>query len=173
MEPSRATHIDYSVDGLRRTARECRKDIAEMAVKCLEKEARGERARYAAYSVWRPVEVIRKDPLAVCDWRSIEKKQLSYFEYRCLSNVTKSGEYMMDSIAMNIPDEKQKKQMRWYFVPEQKPDEVLILKFADTAVEWDQSVAGGCPHGSPVLVDAGNCVGPRLSIECRVLAFWE
>ena len=144
-----------------------------MADKCLEKEARGEKARYAAYSVWRPVEVVKKDPLAVCDWRSVDKKQLSYCEYPCLSNVTEAGEYMMDSIAMNILDEKQKEQMEWYFVPEQKPDKVLILKFADTAAEWNESIAGGCPHGSPVLVDAEIGVDSRLSIECRVLAFWE
>ena len=74
---------------------------------------------------------------------------------------------------MDIPTEKQKEQMKWDFVPEQKPDEVLILKFENTTAERDGRIAGGCPHGNPLLIGAEDEVEPRLSVECRVLAFWE
>ena len=173
LEPSRITHIDYSVEGLRRTARDCRKDITEMARACIDKEAKGEKARYAAFSVWRPVKTVRRDPLAVCDWRSLDKSLLKYWDYRCLSNVKEGGEYMMDACGITVPDEKQKQQMKWYWMPEQQTDEVLIVKFADTLAEWDESVTAGCPHSSPVVVGTENEKEARMSIECRVLAFWE
>ena len=56
-------------------------------------------------------------------------------------------------------------------MPDQKPDEVLILKFADTAADSDPNIAGGCPHGSPE-VEGTEDAEPRNSVECRVLAFW-
>ena len=173
LEPARITHIDYSSAGLRSTVRECRKDITAMAQNCIDKEARGERPRYAAYSVWRPVKPVKRDPLAVCDWRTLDQSVLQYFDYRCLSNVNKGGEHMNDACVLKVPTEEQKEGMKWYWVPEQKPDEVLILKFADTAVEQDGGIAAGCAHGSPVLVGAEEQDEPRVSIECRVLAFWE
>ncbi len=56
-------------------------------------------------------------------------------------------------------------------MPEQKEDDVLIIKFADTAAEMDPHIAGGCPHVSFEAEGTEN-EEPRESIECRVLAFW-
>lgn len=53
-------------------------------------------------------------------------------------------------------------------MPEQKQDEVLIIKFADTAAETDPNVAACCPHASPGAEEKEE----RPSIECRILAFW-
>lgn len=56
-------------------------------------------------------------------------------------------------------------------MPDQKPDEVLIIKFADTAADGNPNIAGGSPHSSPE-VEGTEDAEPRNSIECRVLAFW-
>jgi hypothetical protein len=61
----------------------------------------------------------------------------------------------------------------WYWMPEQQPDEVLILKFADTAADSEHpEMAGGCLHGSPQIPGTEGEEEARCSIECRVLAFW-
>ena len=53
LEPARNAHIDYTLRGLRDSARYCRKDIKEAAQHALDAEDMGEEApRYAAYSVW-------------------------------------------------------------------------------------------------------------------------
>ena len=58
LEPARFAHCDYTLRGLKRTARYCRKDIMDAAKEALEAEDSGtEPKRYAAYSVWRPIKV--------------------------------------------------------------------------------------------------------------------
>ena len=170
LEPARAAHIDYTARGLRSTARYCRKDITEAARAQLEAEDDNKPVpRYAAYSVWRPVATVRRDPLAVCDWRSVDKEELERQDYRALSNINANGEYMME--AWHVMPPKNPSQQRWYWMPEQKPDELLIIKFADTDAEKDSSIAGGCPHLSPIIPGTEQAE-PRLSIEARVLVFW-
>ena len=170
LEPARGAHIDYSVLGLQRTARYCRHDIRTAAREALAAEDAGEAVpRYAAYSVWRPVQTVKKDPLAVCDWRSVDKPDLCKMTYRALSDSNEGGEYIMEAYSADPP--KQPNKQRWYWMPEQRSDEVLIIKFADTASEHDPNIAGGCPHASPVIQGTER-EEPRCSIEARVLAFW-
>lgn len=175
LEPARPMHVDYTPLALATTVRECRRDISEMAKDVLEAEdakARGEDVvvpRYAVYSVWRPVRPVMRDPLVVCDYRSLDKDGLSKHKYRALSEQNPNGEYTMEYWSVAPP--KDITQPRWYWMPEQQPDEVLIVKFADTAAESDPSIARCCPHGAAVIPGTEAEVA-RCSIECRVLAFW-
>ena len=114
-EPARVAHVvssrthaarvaipnfaqDYLVNGLRKVARWARKDIAAVAASALEAEdamQRGEPAKapcYARYTVWRPLEPVKRDPLAVLDWRSLDESELVTFESRILSGITEDGE---------------------------------------------------------------------------------
>ena len=80
---------------MKRTARYCRKDITEAAQPALDAEDNPtslEPKRYAAYSVWRPIKPVRRDPLAVADWRTTDVESLQPIEYRATSNVLESGE---------------------------------------------------------------------------------
>lgn len=113
---------------------------------------------------------MKRDPLAVCDWRSLDKSELQAYHYRSLSDINANGEYIMEAHSV-LPPKKPETQ-RWYWMPEQTEDEVLILKFADTAAEHDHEISGGCAHLSPTLPDVPEKEEPRCSIECRVLAFW-
>jgi GA4 desaturase len=72
--PARAVHVDYSPKGARTMLRNYRTDITEEAKDIVEAEDRrgpGEGRRYAYYSVWRPIKEVRRDPLAICDPRSL------------------------------------------------------------------------------------------------------
>lgn len=172
LEPARFAHCDYTLEGLKRTARYCRKDIKAAAQDALDAEDGNEGAtprRYAAYSVWRPLKPVKRDPLAVADWRTTVTKSLAPIEYRATSNVVPSGEYMLE-LYTQTPVAKESGQ-RWYCKPNQTPDDVLILKFADTAAEVDPSISGGCAHCSPAL-DGVDEEEPRMSVEARVMVFW-
>lgn len=116
------------------------------------------------------MEEVRRDPLAVCDVRTASQSEWDPSSYRAISNVTESGEYHLESLAVLPP--KKPNEQKWYWQPYQKPDEVLLVKFADTAADEDLSISRGCPHASPV-VPGTEGEPPRCSIECRVIAFWE
>lgn len=172
LEPARFAHVDYTLEGLKRTARCCRKDIKAAAQDALDAEDGKEGAtprRYAAYSVWRPLKPVKRDPLAVADWRTTNIESLAPIEYRATSNVVPSGEYMLE-LFTQTPKAKDSGQ-RWYCKPNQTPDDVLILKFADTAAATDPAIAGGCAHCSPALAGVDE-EEPRMSVEARVMVFW-
>lgn len=170
LEPARFAHCDYTLTGLKRTARYCRQDILDAAQEAIDAEDNGgEPKRYAAYSVWRPIKPVKRDPLAVADWRTTDVKTLQPVEYRATSGVLDSGEYMLEQLTQT-PNAKNSAQ-RWYCKPNQTPDDVLILKFADTAAEKDPNIAAGCAHCSP-YVHGTSEAEPRMSVEARVIAFW-
>jgi len=170
LEPARFAHCDYTLRGLKRTARYCRKDIKAAAQPALDAEDNnGDPIRYAAYSVWRPIKPVKRDPLAVADWRTTDVATFQPVEYRATSNVLASGEYMLEQLTQT-PDAKESGQ-KWYCKTDQQPDDVLILKFADTAAEGNPELSGGCAHCSPVLQGVEN-EEPRMSVEARVMAFW-
>ncbi|KAF2769756.1 hypothetical protein EJ03DRAFT_351027 [Teratosphaeria nubilosa] len=174
-EPAQHSHIDHSLRGLRDTFRMCRRDITAAAKEIVEAEdARAQGAvvrvpRYASYSVWRPLKPVKRDPIAVLDWRTLDKSELVAHEFRALSEMTEDGEYMIEAY-MALPPKLPDKQ-KWYWMSEQKPDEVLIIKFGDSKSEEDETVAGGCVHSSPIIPGTEN-EEVRQSVEVRVYAFW-
>lgn len=125
--------------------------------------------RYAAYSVWRPVRTVKRDPLVVGDYRTLDKTEMVENEYRALSEINEGGEYTMEYWAVLPP--KDPNHAQYHYVPDMQPDEVLVVKFADTEAERNEQVAAYCPHGAVVLPGTDE-EEPRVSIECRVLAFW-
>ena len=62
--------------------------------------------------------------------------------------------------------------LQWYYLSKQEPDEVLLIKFFDSAALGEDSQEAGAPwHASPEIGDAEGD-SARESIELRVLAFW-
>ncbi|KXT18715.1 hypothetical protein AC579_2700 [Pseudocercospora musae] len=176
-EPARQAHVDMTLEGFRRTFRYARRDITAAAQHIIEAEglkAAGHDVkvpRYASYSVWRPLKTVKRDPIAVLDWRSVDKsKDIQKTENRIPSEVNASGDYIIEALTAVPPEHPE--QHRWYWVPEQKPDEVLIIKFADSAAEHNKDIAEFCLHVSPKMpgTEDEEC---RQSVECRVYAFWE
>lgn len=163
---------------MRDTARYRRQDIYDLCKSTMDAEdavARGEMQRkdvprYAAFSAWRPLSTVRRDPIAVCDSRSVKLEDYAKVSYRAVSDRTGSGEYHLEAAWLSPPGEGT--QQRWYWCPEQRPDEVLFIKFADTQAEVQEGVSAGCAHLSPRL-EGGEGEEVRRSVECRLLVFWE
>ncbi|USW59777.1 Putative hydroxylase/desaturase AsaB [Septoria linicola] len=175
-EPIRHAHCDITLDSARGALRYCRKIVKEAAMPVLELEdARSEGAavkipRYAAYSVWRPLKTVKRDPIAVLDYRSIDKTEMVVTDFRVPSEVAESGEHVSSGWLHTPP--KKPEALEWYWVPEQKPDEVCIIKFSDSACEDDPNIAASCFHCSPVVLGT-QCEQPRESVEARIYCFWE
>ncbi|KAF2166411.1 hypothetical protein M409DRAFT_23051 [Zasmidium cellare ATCC 36951] len=170
VEPLRNVHIDFSNKGLRDTVRYCRHDFRKAGKAALDAEDAGSKnvPRYAAYSVWRPLVTVKRDPLAACDWRTVDQDGLYDADYRNPADNEK-GEFM-NNIRIFLPPKDDRQ--RWYYFSDQTPDDVLILKVGDTASDVDPEIASGCPHGSPMMLGTEGVEDPRQSIEVRVIAFW-
>ncbi|KIW91169.1 uncharacterized protein Z519_08064 [Cladophialophora bantiana CBS 173.52] len=169
LEPARALHVDYTLKGLRDTIKYCRADFAEAGAEAIKAYEAGNRGpRVAAYSVWRPLKTVKRDPIAVLNWKSPGNihNDLHTFDYRAKGF---QGEYLLEAYTISRPQKPADHE--WYYVSEQKPHEVMMIKFADTDSEHDKDVAAAGGHGSPFVVGTED-EEPRESIEARVLAFW-
>ena len=208
LPPTRLPHSDCTPLGGRRAIRYWRSDIHEAAVEagiiaaedsiC---EKHGVKAtskdsdpaitaeynvngkcgpRYAAYSVWRPIKKVTRDPLAMAPRRSVAhcSDEMYLWQYD-IRNMGRYGDWNKElemlRIRHHVVGEAQDgvdETIDWYYLPDQETDEVLVFKLFDSAA-LDESAeeAEGAPHGSPDLGDRGHG-GPRESIEVRLFAIW-
>ena len=107
--------------------------------------------------------------MAVCDSRTNDKSELVPVDFRALSEMNDSAEYSMQAL-MGSPPKKPEKQ-RWYWMPEQTEEDVLIIKFADSAAVDGGAIAGGCLHTSPII-EGTEHEEVRESVEARIYVFW-
>lgn len=62
LHPAMSCHVDQSFLGSRQTLEHAYPQDAEVLA----------RHRWGIVNVWRPVKLVERDPLAVCDWRSVD-----------------------------------------------------------------------------------------------------
>ena len=175
-------HIDYSLTGLRETIRRCRREFSDAGAAHLaaidsastesadsdnSDDSIAKAPRVAAYSVWRPLKRVTRDPIAVLDFQTARPDKWHAFDYRSTGY---KGDYLLEAYSINAPEKGKEDEQKWYYASEQMPDEVMLIKFADSESEIDPNVAKGCGHGSPAIV--GQIGETRESMEARVLAFW-
>ena len=121
--------------------------------------------RYAFYSVWRPLKKVLRDPLALCDPRSIDR------ERDLVEHVNKQRGALGDYVAgLHMLSGKQAKSQKWYWISEQTEDEVYVIQFYDSHAEKEGRPVG-VPHGSPE-VQGLDGAEVRESVEVRCLALW-
>jgi hypothetical protein len=172
LTPLRLVHIDYSAEAARTMLRNFNPEVWETAKDIIEAEDEAAASgteykggRYAFYSVWRPLKTVKKDPLAVCDPNTIDRER--DLEDGPLKRPSLKGDYLAAfSLVKGVRAESQK----WYWIKEQKEDEVYFLQFFDNFAEKEGRPLAA-PHCSPELlgVEGGET---RESVETRVIAFW-
>jgi len=114
--------------------------------------------RFAIVNFWRPIGgPVQQAPLAMCDARSIETGDLipSDLVYREWTGETYSFAY--------------NPRHRWYWYPNQTPDEVTLLKIYDSKSD---GVARLTAHTSFSDPTSPASPAPRRSIEVRTLVLW-
>lgn len=147
--PVRGVHCDQTfVSGPRRVREHLPADEAEQRLQ----------GRYAIINVWRPlVEPLVSAPLALCDARSIALADIVAADFVYPNKV---GEVAMFKAN---PDH------RWYYYPQMKRDEVLLIKIYDSLEDGTARLSAHTAFDDPTT--PANAA-PRQSIELRALVFW-
>jgi hypothetical protein len=147
-QPATRVHVDHTARSGPQRVRDLLPDEAEELL----------RGRVQVINVWRPIlnEPLRDAPLAVCDSRTLSPGDLvpSDLVYRERVGETYSVKY-------NPAHE-------WYYVPEMRRDEALLLKIADTRTDIP---ARFMPHTAFTDPTTPADAAPRQSIEVRSLVF--
>jgi hypothetical protein len=149
-EPVRRVHNDYTHESAIRRVHQ------------LLGSAEAERRlhnRLAIINVWRPLfGPVLDVPLAVCDGRTVEAEDLLAIDLWYRDRVGENFSFLHSP------------RHRWYYVPEMRAEEALLLKCYDTAGD------GRCPFTAHSAFDAPHVPAgtrPRESIEIRTLAFFD
>ncbi len=147
-EPSRVVHNDYTEWSAPRRVRDLLPDESEALL----------RHRFAVIQMWRPIRTpIERDPLAICDSRSLAPEDLIAAERRHPDRV---GEIYQ--IAFN-PDH------RWFYFPNMQRDEALVFKCYDSEKDGRARFTAHASFDDPTSPPEAP---PRESIEVRTLAFF-
>ena len=113
--------------------------------------------RYAIINVWKPIRgPVKQVPLAICDARSIGPGQLLATD---LVYSDRTGEVSLLSYDS---------EQRWYYVPEMRAEEAMLLKCFDS----EHNRARFTAHSAFDDPTSDANAPPRESIEVRTLAFF-
>lgn len=116
------------------------------------------RDRVAVIQVWRPIRgVVERDPLAICDARSVAFEDLVPAERRHSDRI---GEIYQ--VAFNPAH-------RWSYFPRMRRDEALVFKCYDSETDGRARFTAHASFDDPRSLDNA---APRESIEVRTLALW-
>ncbi len=148
-EPAQNVHNDHTD---RSAAQRLRDELpADEAEVLLER-------RFVIINVWRPIlEPVQSAPLALCDTGSVTPKDLIPTERRSKDRV---GEIQL--VTFNPAH-------RWYYFPNMRRNEVLLIKVYDSATDGRARFAIHTAFDDPASPPGA---APRESIETRTFAFF-
>ncbi|KAJ9606656.1 hypothetical protein H2200_008664 [Cladophialophora chaetospira] len=135
--------------------------------------------RWGHFSIWRPIEPVQQDPLAVLDPNSLfanislhDEEHKPYMRARLLLR-SRQGflpEFEYRNMMPLLPRDNQ--SHRWLWLKDQQPNEVNFLKLFDSEAWKEGSRVMPCaPHSAFSLPNTAH-LPPRRSIETRVLVVW-
>jgi hypothetical protein len=122
-----------------------------------EEAAQRLRNRFAIINLWRPLETVQQLPLAMCDARSIAPADLVPSDLVYPDKVGETYSFLHND------------RHRWYWFPQLRNDEALLLKIYDSREEGTARLTA---HTAFVHPDTPADAPARRSIELRALVFW-
>ncbi|KAI1620108.1 GA4 desaturase [Exophiala viscosa] len=128
--------------------------------------------RWGMLSVWRPLQTVHRDPLAVMDPRSlfegVEKPYVALKRpYKDRPGFEK--EYFSENLLPIAPEGKEHK---WYWISEQTPEELYALKLFDSEAHKQGSRVAPCAAHSAFRLPGQEDQEARKSAEIRVMVIW-
>jgi hypothetical protein len=150
-EPVKRVHNDFTAKSGYSRAR------AELEARGIENVAQLLQHRFSVVNVWRPIaEPVQESPLAVCDAQSIAPTDLVAGDlvYRDRIGETYAITYNPSH--------------RWFYFPQQRRSEVLLIKCFDSAEDGRARFAAHSAFEDPTTPPN---VPPRESIELRTIIF--
>lgn len=147
--PVNSVHNDYTeASGPRRVRDLLGEEEAEAALK----------RQFAIIQVWRPIiDVVKRDPLAICDGRSLPKEGFIVVQRKYAH---RTGETY--HITYNP-------EHQWYYFPEMKKTEVILFKVFDSDLKKTVRYTAHSAFKDPT---SSSDAPPRQSIEARALVFF-
>jgi len=147
LKPAQEVHVDQSpLSALQRVQSQL-SDDAEQLLK----------GRVRILNLWRPlVHPVEDYPLAICNGATVCEEDLMASDHV-------RRHYTGETYYVRYKDVHE-----WFYVSEQQPDKVLILKMFDSKEDVKAKV---CPHASFKLPNPKVGARPRQSIEVRALVF--
>ncbi|THX10073.1 hypothetical protein D6D13_05583 [Aureobasidium pullulans] len=147
-QPTALAHVDFTLEEAKRIVRNVYGKNAHELLS----------DRWQLINAWRPLRGPLYDwPLALCDARTVDYEQDTMPGDIVFTNWTTENLQVMHSSAQ-----------KWYWLPGQLPEEVLIFKSAESL----KSSAPGIPHSGFYNPDVSSEEAPRESIESRILVFY-
>ncbi|KPI42848.1 uncharacterized protein AB675_2110 [Cyphellophora attinorum] len=145
--------------------------------------------RWAIFSVWRPLEVVQSDPMGIMDARSFfsssslheDGDQYVIYDRTYKDRPGFTSSYRSENIlpiapSATAPVEATTQQAyRFFWVPDQTPEEIYVLKLFDSEAQTIRGRRAGvvecAPHSAFTLPDQDGKPA-RRSVEVRVFAIW-
>jgi hypothetical protein len=142
--------------------------------------------RYAAYSIWRPLKKVGRDPLTFSPRKETlvtADTEMVHWQYenKVPGPSELGGDWLKEFAMLGIKAKEvstdasihhESTSLNWYYLSAQEPDEVFFIQLFDSASLGTNSQYAGAPwHASPEI---GAAAGddPRESIDIRVFVFW-
>jgi hypothetical protein len=149
-EPGNRVHNDQTfVSGPRRVRDHLPPDEAEARLQ----------KRHAIINFWRPIaHPVKNWPLAMCDAQSIAQSDLIPTDLVYPDKVGETYSFLFNP------------EHRWFYYPDQSPDEVLLLKIYDSRADGTARLTAHTAFDDPSSLPGAP---PRRSIELRTLVFWD
>ncbi|KAH9814828.1 hypothetical protein DFH28DRAFT_1057999 [Melampsora americana] len=112
--------------------------------------------RVVIFNVWRPLQQVERDPLAICDWQTTSDQDVKQFDrpVTIARQLIQGWDY--------------NEHQRWYYLSQQKPNEVFVFVQHDSAAPDGHGMS--VPHVSPRLLNTPDDAAPRISCEFKVAA---
>lgn len=156
--PARYAHVDQSGKGARTLLGDNLPGEAEKLTK----------TRWGTVNLWRPIQTIRRDPLAFCDGRTTSDEDLVPVD---ATPPLKGARTLYESVSkgdgFQTLEVRASPRHKWYYLSEMQPDEAVIFKCYDSK----NSSQSRCCHASFRLPQAADA--PRESMEMRFFVFYE
>jgi len=107
---------------------------------------------------------VTRDPLAVCDARSVSEEDLCPISVKKPRNSRKHVRDMETWQLFGNP------QHRWYYASRMTPEEACLIKIFDSK---EDGRARRTPHSAFTLPEQLPSGPPRQSVEVRCLVSWQ
>jgi len=182
-KPSAKVHLDYTPRGARTHLRKYHPQLTQAAADIIKtedallaegkdlktsyKESNG--PRWAIYSIWRPLKIVRRDAIAVSDQRAVQPDDYvpTVMKFPFLGQPGATGTHDIDSYLSRYSE-----SHRWFWIEEQKPEEAVIITFYDSNAEKNGGPASGGILHSSVELPGTEDQELRESLEVRCLCIW-
>ncbi|KAJ5673403.1 hypothetical protein N7507_002530 [Penicillium longicatenatum] len=146
--PAHSVHSDFSVPGAFR--------MLETTIPDEEERKQLLNGRVEIINVWRPLKTVERDPLAVCDWTTLDRNDIIRHRLVLPTGWNELGKYVFNPA------------QKWCYLSAQQPHEALIFR-QFLSHKADQ---GGMSLPHTAFVDPDSVDGPaRESIEIKMFAF--